>query len=85
MEIDAEGVVSVNGLVLDEPYVTAPDAGRCDVSPCTVPAGTVFVLGDNRAASVDSRSAAFGPVARERIVGKVTFSVWPLTSLGSVA
>jgi len=79
VDIDEDGVVSVNGQVLDEPYVAEVSLGSCDVEfPFFVPAGTVFVLGDNRPTSLDSRDSRFGPVGRERIIGKVIFRIWPL-------
>jgi signal peptidase I len=83
--IDGDGIVSVNGEVLDEPYVTDPSLGNCDITfPYTVPPGTVFVLGDNRASSLDSRDSQIGAVDREQIVGKVKFNVWPLSQLRGI-
>ena len=80
VEIDNEGVVSVNGEVLDEPYVTKLSLGNSDITfPYAVPPGTVFVLGDNREISSDSRNSQFGPVDTERIVGKAIFTVWPIS------
>ena len=67
------GVVFVDGVELDEPYVIGRD--RWDMPPLTVPAGAYFVLGDNRQASNDSRS--FGVVPIENIVGRAWLSVWP--------
>ncbi|MBL8862264.1 MAG: signal peptidase I [Planctomycetes bacterium] len=69
----ADGRVQVNGRVLDEPYVVAPDPRTSlvlDVQP-----GTYFVLGDNRRHSSDSRD--FGLVPRSNLVGKVDLRVWP--------
>ncbi|MCL2105693.1 MAG: signal peptidase I [Oscillospiraceae bacterium] len=86
VDIDSGGIVSVNGRPLDEPYITQPSLGSCDIEfPYTIPSGTVFVLGDNRADSIDSRDSRFGPVSREQLAGKVRFSIWPLSRLGSIA
>ena len=79
VDIDASGAVTVNGRRLAEPYVAEPSLGSCDIPfPFQVPDGTVFVLGDNRPASLDSRNSRFGPVPREQIVGRVVFRIWPL-------
>ena len=78
IEIDRDGNVSVNGVVLDEPYVTSKSLGECDIEfPYTVPEGKFFVMGDQRATSVDSRSTAVGAVGADQIVGKVWFKAWP--------
>ncbi len=83
--IDAEGNVSVNGEVLDEPYVSKKAAGESDIEyPYTVPEQTLFVLGDNRSTSVDSRNSLIGCIDVEEIVGKIVFRVWPLSSFGAV-
>ena len=79
LEIDEDGRVSVNGLVLDESYVHTYDLGLCDIEfPYTVPAEQLFVMGDNRASSVDSRVQAFGCISKEELMGKVVLRVWPL-------
>jgi len=85
VSIDDYGIVSVNNSVLDEPYVSELSLGICDIEiPFWVPAGAVFVLGDNRPVSMDSRSSAFGPINRDQIIGKVIFSIWPLPRFGGV-
>lgn len=70
--IDVFGNVSVNGAEIDEPYVSNKTLGQCDVDfPYNVPANSVFVLGDNRETSMDSRLKDIGTVSEDRIIGKV--------------
>jgi len=70
--------VSVNGKILDEPYVSTPTQRSFDVSfPLTVPENCVFVLGDNRNHSLDSRSSLVGFVDENRILGKVLVRLTP--------
>ena len=83
VDIGANGTVTLNGDVLNEPYAAEPSLGYCDITlPYMVPAGTVFVLGDNRGQAADSRDSRFGPVSREQIAGKVVFGLWPPKKLG---
>ena len=78
VDIDAEGNVSVNGQVLNEPYVLQKALGKSDVSfPLLVPEDCYFVMGDNREVSIDSRSSIIGCVNREQIEGKVILKLWP--------
>ena len=78
VEIDAFGSVSVNGNELDESYVSNKTLGQCNIDfPYSVPAGSYFVLGDNRALAMDSRLSEIGTVAKDRIIGKVIFSIKP--------
>ena len=80
-EIDIRGgKVFIDGILLDEPYLSQPTTGRS--GPVTVPEGYVFVMGDNRGASNDSR--AFGPVELERVVGRAWVSYWPIEQFGLV-
>lgn len=84
VDIDAGGIVSVNGRQLEEPYVAKPSLGACETElPCQVPAGTVFVMGDNRAVSEDSRGA-LGTIATQAVCGRAIFCVWPLSQFGRV-
>ncbi|MBN1484118.1 MAG: signal peptidase I [Chloroflexia bacterium] len=74
------GQVLIDGAFLEEPYL--PPVRPQDYGPIQVPADHVFVLGDNRGASNDSRF--FGPVALERIIGRACFSYWPPEYFGQV-
>lgn len=83
VDIDDEGNVSVNGKVIDEPYLQDKALGQCDITlPYQVPDSGIFVMGDNRSVSVDSRSTTIGVVSDEQIVGKIVFRIWPLSNLG---
>ena len=79
ISIDGNGLVTVNGEVLAEPYVDELALGECDLSfPYQVPENRFFVMGDHRATSIDSRSTVVGCVEKSQIVGKVFLRVWPL-------
>lgn len=81
--IDNDGTVSVNHLLLDEPYIPESSRGMVTVElPMQVPNDTYFVLGDKRATSLDSRSQEVGCIPKERVLGKVIFRFWPLTRFG---
>lgn len=80
-----DGSVSVNGSLIDEPYLSEKAYGICDLKlPYQVPEGQVFVMGDQRASSVDSRSSIVGCVSEEQIVGRIVFCVWPLSDFGPI-
>jgi len=74
------GKVYIDGKLLEEPWTVNPGGGN--YGPQTIPPLQVFVLGDNRGASNDSRS--FGPVPIEHIVGRAWFSYWPREHIGLI-
>ena len=85
IDITPEGDVYVNGELLDEPYLDDKALGDCNIElPYQVPASRIFVMGDHRSISVDSRNTAVGCVAEEQIVGKLIFRVWPFDYFGEI-
>ena len=70
-----EGHVYINGRLLNEPYLK-PDVITSTFSPVTIPHGQLWVMGDNRTNSGDSR--VFGPIRQKKIVGRAVVRVWPI-------
>ncbi|HSY33148.1 MAG TPA: signal peptidase I [Verrucomicrobiae bacterium] len=78
-----QGVVTVNGTVVPEPYVPPQYEDVSDFGPTRVPADSYFVMGDHRISSNDSR--VFGPVPSQFIYGRAVFAYWPVDHFGSLA
>ena len=76
-----DGAVYVNGQKIDEPYLTPERIGNQYIPVQTVPKDSVYVLGDNRAVSRDSRYDSVGPIPLCRVVGKVRLVLFPLKQL----
>ena len=72
--------------LLEEPYITEKALGDCNIEfPYQVPESRIFVMGDHRSQSVDSRNTAVGCVAEEQLVGRLIFRVWPLNLFGKIS
>ena len=86
VNIDFEkGVVYVNGEALEEDYIDVLTTTKIDfIGPQTVPDNCLFVMGDNRNASTDSRDKRIGMVDKRLVIGKVLLVVYPFNSFGSV-
>ena len=85
VSIDEAGNVQVNGVVLEEDYVTDKSLEPTDITfPYQVPENRWFVLGDHRSVSIDSRSTVVGCVTKEQLIGKVVFRVFPFNTFGGL-
>lgn len=86
VDIDFDrGIVYVDGEPMDEPYIAEPTTEQEDFTgEITVAEGCVFVMGDNRNHSTDSRYSVIGQVDKRCIMGKVYFTIYPLKNFGSV-
>ena len=85
VDIKEDGTIFIDGVPLEEPYLTEKALGICDLEfPYQVPEGTYFLVGDQRATSVDSRHSSVGCISAEQIVGKIVYRVWPFEVLGTV-
>lgn len=85
VNISEDGTVYVNDIAIDEPYLKEKSFGDCNIElPYQVPESKIFVMGDNRSVSLDSRNTAIGCISEEQVVGKVSFGLWPLSKFGSI-
>lgn len=85
VDLDEDGTVYVDEKRLYEPYLKEKAFGDCNLElPYQVPESRVFVMGDHRSVSVDSRNSAVGCIAEEQIVGKLVFCLWPLKDFGPI-
>ena len=85
VDIDEDGTVYVNNAKIDEPYIVQKAYGETNIElPYQVPDARIFVMGDNRDASIDSRNTSVGCVSDEQIVGKIIFRIWPWKEAGWV-
>lgn len=83
IDITEDGRVSVNGELLEEPYISEYSLGECDIElPYQVPDNRYFVMGDHRAVSIDSRSTSVGCVAEENVIGIVSLRILPIHRIG---
>lgn len=83
VDIDEDGNVSVDGKLLEEPYLTEKSLGGSNIElPYQVPDNRYFCMGDHRSTSVDSRHTEIGCVSEEQIVGKIVFRVFPFGGFG---
>ncbi len=80
--MDEGGNVYVNGEPLPEPYVSKKAVGTCDLSfPFVVPENSLFVMGDHRETSIDSRSSLIGCIRVNQVMGQVVARIWPPQSI----
>lgn len=85
IDIKEDGTVYVNGNEIDEPYVNEKALGTCDIKlPYQVPDNRIFVMGDHRSVSVDSRSTTVGCIADEYVIGRVILRLWPFKAISLI-
>lgn len=85
VSMDEDGDVTINGNQLHEPYVVDKSVGECNIDfPYQVPEERIFVMGDHRSVSIDSRSTSIGCISQEQIVGKLVFRLWPFDVWGAI-
>ena len=88
VDISDDGYMTVNGEELYEPYAKEPirdDERGTQNYPVTVLEDHLFVVGDNRNHSTDSRWLDVGQIEEERVIGKALFRVWPLNKIGGIS
>ena len=82
VDVNEMGTVLVNGAAVSEPYVVDKSLGRTNVAlPCEVSEGSYFVMGDNRAVSIDSRNTAVGFVEESQLIGELFVRVYPFDAI----
>mgnify|MGYP000518439142 FL=1 len=85
VNISDDGTVYVNDIAIDDPYLKEKALGDCNIElPYQVPESKIFVMGDNRSVSLDSRNTAIGCVSEEQVVGRIAFAIWPLSKIGKI-
>lgn len=85
VNISEDGTVYVNDIAIDEPYLKEKALGDCNIElPYQVPESKIFVMGDNRSVSLDSRNTAIGCISEEQVVGRITFAIWPLSKISKI-
>ena len=83
VDIKDDGTVLVDGVELDEPYIKEKSKGECNIQlPYQVGDGRIlFVMGDDRPISIDSRTNSMGTISNEKVLGRVLFKVWPFSAI----
>lgn len=85
INISADGTVYVNDIEIDEPYLIDKALGDCNLDfPYQIPESKIFVMGDHRSVSLDSRNSNIGCISEEQIVGRVDLCIWPLSGVRKV-
>ena len=92
VDIDEDGNVyvydDIKGEPLDEPYLAegSKSLGETNITlPCQVPPESIFVMGDKRETSIDSRNTSVGCIDIDNVVGRIVFKIWPIQSFGPVS
>ena len=85
VNITKDSTVYVNDKKINEPYIEHKSYGETNIKfPYQVPENRIFVLGENRSVSIDSRNTSVGAVSDEQLVGKLIVRIWPLSDIGTL-